>query len=221
MATNADNQDSTLSPTKWNIRTRRVVFLFGFLVLIIGIFGYLLQSSLQIEDYVELGMPIFWLILILIAAIIMTIGVIGKGKLFIIACIALLIIATIQIPITNKWANPPPEGPPIILSWDVQSGTRTPVLWVEMMDVNDDVLAVIVELRNQTSNTVYSNTSYAIASTESLAPHYSGNLSLTLNLSEMGVPMGNTGLVVKILLKDESGKYSSPREKIIQIPPAL
>jgi hypothetical protein len=219
MATNGDKRDPTLSSAKWNIGTRRLVFLFGLVVLIIGIYGYILQSCTWIEDYVDLGTPIFWLVLILIAAIIMTIGVVGRGKLFIIACIALFIIAIIQIPIMNEWANPPPEGPPIILSWDVQSGTRTPVLWVKVMDVNDDVVAVIVELRNQTSGTVYSNTSYAPAHTELRAAHYSNNISLTLNLSEMGVPTGDIDLAVKILLKDESEKYSSPQEKVIQIPP--
>jgi hypothetical protein len=219
MAFNADNQESTPSSIKWNIRTRQGVFLFGLVLLIIGIYGYILASVLVIEDYVDLGTPIFWLTLILISFIIMTTGVIGRGKIFVIGCIFLLIIAIIQIPITNEWANPPREGPPLILSWDVQSGTRTPTLWANVMDPNDDVVAVIIELRNQTSGIVYSNTSYVIAHTESIAPHFSNNLSMTLNLSDMGVPAGGINLAVKVLLKDESGEYSSPKEKVIQIPP--
>lgn len=195
-----------------------VLLVIGVTLLVVGICGYFLTASTAIEDYVEAGLPIFWLMLILIALLLIATRYIGKEKLLIVACIFFLIAAIIQIPITNGLANPPHEGPPMILSWGIQSGTRTPIFWVNAIDVNDDITAMIIELRNQTSGAVYSNTSYAVAHTQALAPHSQINVSMRLNLSDMGVPATPAGITVMLLLMDESGKYSSPREEAIQIP---
>ena len=218
MAIDEGNRTSAPSPAKWSDRTRLRLLLIGVVILIAGICGYILTSLSITEDHVEAGIPIFWLILILIAMIICAIGWIGKGKMVVAACVFLLFVAVIQIPISDQLANPPHEGPPRILSWNIQSGTRNPVLWVNAMDVNDDVTTVIVELQNRTSGIVYSNTSYTIVHTQALAGHFQDNISLTLNLTDLGVPAVGASITVKILLKDESGKYSSPSEEVIQVP---
>jgi len=218
MAIDDGKKESTAPLARWSDRTRKILYLFGTVLLIVGFFGYFLTIGSVIEDYVEAGMPIFWLLLIIISLLIITTGAIGKGRILLAACIFILIVAVIQIPISNQLANPPHEGPPMILSWNIQSGTRDPVLWVNAMDVNDDVTTVIVELRNRTSGIVYSNTSYTIVHTQALAPHFQDNISLTLNLTDLGVPVVGASITVKILLKDESGKYSSSSEEVIQVP---
>jgi len=144
------------------------------------------------------------------------------GKIIVVVVVAIVAVAAVlfylQAILDNGTAS---NEPPSIDSWNIQNNTRTPKIWINASDPNDDVTNVTVEvvrydLRANANETVLVF-SYAVDSrTVHLIDDIDFNSGRTVQNESM-INLDGT-LLVKVTVQDANGSWSQTLSRNITLP---
>jgi len=104
-----------------------------------------------------------------------------------------------------------PKHPPTVDSWNIQSGTRYPILWVNISDSGGDLSAMELTLLNLTTRSIDGDRSSIFGDYE-----YSTSANITRELNCTNMPAGS--YYARLVVLDRAGGESNASEKIIELP---
>jgi len=104
-----------------------------------------------------------------------------------------------------------PKHPPTVESWSIQSGTRYPILWVNITDPGRDLSSMEVTLLNLTTRSIEGDRSSAFGDHQ-----YAASQNITRELNCTNMPAGS--YYVRLVVLDRAGGKSNVSDKVIELP---
>jgi len=104
-----------------------------------------------------------------------------------------------------------PKHPPTVDSWNIQSGTRYPILWVNTSDSGGDLSAMKLTLLNLTTRSIDGDRSSTFGDYG-----YGTSRNITKELNCTNMPAGS--YYARLVVLDRAGGESNASEKIIELP---
>jgi len=144
------------------------------------------------------------------------------GKITVVVVVAIVAVAAalfyFQVILDNGMAS---NEPPSIDSWNIQNNTRTPKIWVNASDPNDDVMNVTIEIARKDLRTNANETVLVLSyAADSRTVHLIDDIDFNSGRTVQNESMVNLdgALLVKVTAQDANGSWSQTLSRNITLP---
>jgi hypothetical protein len=144
------------------------------------------------------------------------------GKITVVVVVAIVAVAAalfyFQVILDNGMAS---NEPPSIDSWNIQNNTRTPKIWVNASDPNDDVMNVTIEIVRKDLRTNANETVLVLSyAADSRTVHLIDDIDFNSGRTVQNESMVNLdgALLVKVTAQDANGSWSQTLSRNITLP---
>jgi len=144
------------------------------------------------------------------------------GKITVVVVVAIVAVAAalfyFQVILDNGMAS---NEPPSIDSWNIQNNTRTPKIWVNASDPNDDVMNVTIEIVRKDLRTNANETVLVLSyAADSRTVHLTDDIDFNSGRTVQNESMVNLdgALLVKVTAQDANGSWSQTLSRNITLP---